>query len=291
MHKAGFVGIIGLPNAGKSTLLNALLGEKLVIATHKIQTTRHRVLGIYNDDDTQIVFSDTPGFIKEPHYALHKAMNHSVDESFSDADVIIYLTEPNVLPDTALKEKIARHKGSLIILINKADLSNEEQIKTYATELEVEYPSAAIMAISALHGFNTDQVIPMIAKFLPDHPPYFPKDELSDRNVRFFVAEIIREQILLLYFKEIPYASEVVVEEFKEEIEIARIKATIYVERETQKMIILGKGGLAIKNMGSRSRHDIEKFIGKRVHLDLTVKVLKNWRNDPSILKKLGYQQ
>jgi GTPase len=290
MHKAGFVSILGLPNTGKSTLLNALLSEKLVIATPKAQTTRKRILGIYNDDDTQVVFSDTPGLISDPHYELHRRMNEMAEATFNDADVVIFLTEPEAPVDQTISEKLNAIQGPLLLLINKADLSNTEKLNTYAEQLEKMFPKAHVKTISALHQFNTDRIIPFIKPFLPEHPPFFSKDELSDRDVRFFVSEIIREQILNQYFREIPYASEVVIDEYREEEAISRIRAIIYVERETQKMIILGKGGTAIKKLGTEARKNIEKFIGQKVYLDLTVKVLKNWRNDPSVLKKLGFQ-
>ncbi len=290
MHKAGFVNIIGFPNAGKSTLLNALLGEKLVIVTPKAQTTRKRILGIYNDEDCQIVFSDTPGFIPDPHYELHRKMNSMVEESFTDADVVIYITEPEVRDIGTLREKLLKLTCPLLILINKADQSTIENLNEFAQFLEKEFPEAQVKTISALHKFNVEKIIPFIKNLLKEHPPYFSKDDLSDRDIRFFVSEIIREKLLNLYFREIPYASEVVIDEFKEDNDMSRIRAIIYVERETQKMIILGKGGSAIKKLGTQSRIDIEKFIGQRVYLDLSVKVLKNWRNDPSVLKKLGFQ-
>jgi GTPase len=290
MHKAGFVNIIGFPNAGKSTLLNALLGEKLVIVSPKAQTTRKRVLGIHNDDDCQIVFSDTPGFIPDPHYELHRKMNDMVEETFTDADLMIYITEPGIRELGSLGQKLRDLKIPLLVLINKADSSNAEKLNDFAAFLEKEFPDAAVKTISALHGFNVDHIIPFIKTFLKEHPPYFSKDDLSDRDVRFFVSEIIREKLLDLYYREIPYAAEVVIDEFREEEDMNRIRAIIYVERETQKMIILGKGGSAIKKLGTQSRIDIERFTGRKVYIDITVKVLKNWRNDPGILKKLGFQ-
>jgi len=290
MHKAGFVNIIGFPNAGKSTLLNALLGEKLVIVSPKAQTTRKRVLGIYNDDDCQIVFSDTPGFIPDPHYELHRKMNDMVEETFTDADMMIYITEPGIRELGSLGEKLRELKIPLLVLINKADSSNEEKLNNFAAFLEKEFPNASVKTISALHSFNVDKIIPFIKTYLKEHPPYFSKDDLSDRDVRFFVSEIIREKLLEFYYREIPYAAEVVIDEFRESEDMNRIRAIIYVERETQKMIILGKGGSAIKKLGTQSRIDIERFTGRKVYIDITVKVLKNWRNDPGILKKLGFQ-
>ena len=289
MHKSGFVNIIGYPNAGKSTLLNALLGEKLVSVSPKAQTTRKRIFGIYNDEDTQIVFSDTPGFIPDPRYELHKNMNSMVEESFTDADMMIYITEPGTNEGGELTEKLNRLTIPLLILINKADTSDIEQLNSFALHLKNIYPNADIKTISALHGFNTDKIIPYVKNFIKEHPAYFSKEDMSDRDVRFFVSEIIREKLLNLYFREIPYAAEVVIDEFKEEENISRIRAIVFVERETQKMILLGKGGSAIKKLGTQSRIDIEKFIGQKVYLDITVKVLKNWRNDPAILKKLGF--
>jgi len=289
MHKAGYVSIIGFPNAGKSTLLNALLDEKLMIVTPKVQTTRKRILGIYNDEHTQIVFSDTPGFITDPGYKLHKKMNSNIDESFFDADVMIYITEPGVLEFGELEEKLRSLTCPLLILVNKADTENADSLGAYAEQLQTLFPDAAVKIISALHGFNVEHIVPFITEKLKEHPPYFDKEQLSDRDVRFFVSEIIREKLLLLFFREIPYCAEVVIDEFKEDEDISRIRAIIYVERETQKMIILGKGGSAIKQLGIQARKDIEKFIDQKIYLDLTVKVLKNWRNDESILKKLGY--
>jgi len=289
MHKSGFVNIIGYPNAGKSTLLNALLGEKLVSVSPKAQTTRKRIFGIYNDEDTQIVFSDTPGFIPDPRCELHKNMNSMVSDSFGDADVMIYITEPGTKEGGDLTEKLNRLNIPLLILVNKADSSNIEELNAFAMQLKDLYPTAEIKTISALYDFNIDKIIPYLKNFIKEHPPYFSKEDLSDRDVRFFVSEIIREKLLNLYFREIPYAAEVVIDEYKEDENISRIRAIIFVERETQKMIVLGKGGSAIKKLGTQSRIDIEKFIGQRVYLDLTVKVLKNWRNDPAILKKLGF--
>lgn len=290
MHKAGFVSIVGFPNSGKSTLLNSILGEKLVIVSPKVQTTRQRIFGIYNEDDLQIVFSDTPGFIENTHYELHKSMNNFVSSSFVDSDVLIYITEPNVRDLAIFAEKLNKISCPLIVLINKADLSNVDELNRYAEFLHTKLNISRLITISALHNFGVSNIVPIIKEYLPVHEPYFPKDELSDRNLRFFVAEIIREHLLLLYQKEIPYASEVLIENFKKEENITRIEAIIYVEKETQKMIILGKGGLAIKKLGTQSRLAIEKFIGARVFLDLKVKVLKNWRNDKEILKKMGYQ-
>lgn len=290
MHKAGFVNIIGFPNAGKSTLLNSILGEKLVIVTPKVQTTRQRIFGIYNEDDIQIVFSDTPGFIENTHYELHKSMNNYVSDTFIDADVMIYITEPNVKELGILGEKLKNLTCPLIVLINKADLSNVNELNTYAEFLHKELPVSRLITISALHNFGIESIIPIIKEYLPEHEPYFPKDELSDRNLRFFVSEIIRENILNLYLKEIPYAAEVIVEDYKVMDNITKINAVVYVERETQKMILLGKNGSAIKRLGTQSRIAIEKFIGERVFLDLTIKVLKNWRNDASILKRMGYK-
>lgn len=289
MHKSGFVNIIGFPNVGKSTILNALLGEKLVIVNPKAQTTRQRIFGIYNDEETQIVFSDTPGYIRDPKYMLQESMNTSVNDTFKDSDVIMYITEPEIRELGYLGEKLKSIKKPLIIVINKADLSNVEKLNDFAEFLDKEFSPVRIITTSALHKFNVDKIIPIIKEFLPEHPPYFDKEELSDRNVRFFISEIIRENILTYYSKEIPYSSEVIVEEYKEAEKITRIKATIYVERESQKMIMLGKEGRAIKKLGTQSRLAIEKFIQQKVFLDLTVKVLKNWRSDTEILKKMGY--
>ncbi len=289
MHKAGFVSITGFPNAGKSTLLNALLGEKLMIVTPKAQTTRRRILGIYNDDETQIVFSDTPGYISEPGCQLHKKMNSEIEEAFTDADLMIYITEHGIKTLDVIESMLNGLKCPLLILVNKADTENAENLASYADDLQKQFPDSAVKIISALHGFNIEQIIPYIKSHLREHPPYFDKEQLSNRDVRFFVSEMIREKLLKLYFREIPYCAEVVIDEYKEDKDMSRIRAIIYVERETQKMIILGKGGSAIKRLGIESRQEIEKFVGQKIYLDLSVKVLKNWRNDESILKKLGY--
>jgi len=291
MHKAGFINIVGFPNVGKSTLLNALLGEKLVIVTPKMQTTRHRILGIYNDDETQIVFSDTPGYIETPYYALHKTMNDAVTHVFSDADALIFLTEPDIREFGVLGDKIKNQSCPLFIFVNKADLSTAEKLQNYAEWLVKEFNTPHVYIISALHKFNTDRIVPLLKTILSEHPPYYPKDDISDRNLRFFIAEMIREQIFFLYKKEIPYSSEVLIEEYKELKEITKIKAYLFIERESQKMILLGKNGSAIKKLGIQSRKMIEDYIGQKVHLDLTVKVMKNWRNDTELLKKLGYQK
>jgi GTP-binding protein Era len=220
MHKSGFVNIIGFPNVGKSTILNALLGEKLVIVNPKAQTTRQRIFGIYNDDETQIVFSDTPGYIKDPKYTLQETMNTSVNDTFKDSDVVMYITEPEIRDLGYLGEKLKSINRPLIIIINKADLSNVEKLNEFAEFLDKELSPKRIITTSALHKFNIESIIPIIKEYLPEHPPYFDKDELSDRNVRFFISEIIRENILTYYSREIPYSSEVVVEEFKEDEKI-----------------------------------------------------------------------
>jgi len=291
MHKAGFINIIGFSNVGKSTLLNALIGEKLVIVTPKVQTTRHRILGIYNDEDTQIVFSDTPGYIETPFYALHKKMNDTVLNVFEDADALMFITEPDVKDFGVLGDTIKKQNKPLFIFVNKADLSSVDKLQSYSEWLVSEFNSQHVYIISALHKFNTDRIIPLLKTILPKHPPYFPKDDISDRNLRFFIAEMIREQLFLLYKKEIPYSSEVLIEQYKEIENLTVIKAYLLVERESQKMILLGKNGSAIKQLGIKSRKMIEDYIGAKVHLELTVRVVKNWRNNAEILKKLGYQK
>ena len=291
MHKAGFVNIIGLPNVGKSTLLNLLLGDNLSIVTPKPQTTRHRILGIYNDENTQIVFSDTPGFINEPHYQLHKVMNSFIEGTFKDADVVLYVAEPDIKNQEELSRFIGikKIKCPIICIINKVDLSNQNKLDNTIEHINKSKIFKEVIPVSALYKFNTEKIIPLLTSLLPRHEPYYPKEDLSDRNMRFFVSEIIREKILSFYHKEIPYSTEVLTEEYKEKENITAIKAFIFVERESQKMIILGKNGEAIKKLGISARKDIEKFIDSKVYLDLTVKVLKNWRNDINILKKLGY--
>lgn len=288
-HKAGFVNIIGNPNVGKSTLMNALVGEKLSIITSKAQTTRHRIMGIVNGIDFQIIYSDTPGIIK-PHYKLHESMMKFIKTALIDADIILLVTEVNdKIKDIEILKKIEKLNIPILVLINKIDLSDqqtiEEQIKLWKSRLK----KADVIPISALEKFNIKKVFDKIIEKLPENPPFFPKDELTDKSQRFFVSEIIREKILLNYSKEIPYSIEVVVDEFKEEKNLIMIKAFIYVARDSQKAIIIGHKGNAIKKVGTEARIDIEDFIEKKVYLELSVKVNKDWRNKESQLKRFGY--
>ncbi len=289
-HKAGFVNIIGNPNVGKSTLMNALVGENLSIITSKAQTTRHRILGIVNDEHYQIVFSDLPGILK-PHYKLQEKMLQFIEVALQDADVFIYMVEAG---ETKYQEeivsKIKKSNKPVIVLINKIDLSDQEKVRQLLEHWSDIFKGSEIIPISALNRFNLERVRQVIIDLLPEGPPYYPKDELTDKHMRFFVAEIIREKILLNFKQEVPYSVEVVVDQYKEEPEITRIYAYIYVARESQKMIILGKQGRAIKKLGIDAREDIEKFIGRKVYLELTVKVLKDWRDNERQLKRLGYE-
>ena len=292
MHKAGFVNIIGNPNVGKSTLMNAFVGEKLSIITSKAQTTRHRILGIVNGDNFQMILSDTPGIIK-PAYELQESMMDFVKSAFDDADVLIYMVEigEKELKDEVFFNKIKSSKTPVLLLLNKIDKSNQEQLEAQIQLWSKKVPSAEIIAISALEGFQVQEVFKRIIELLPESPPFYPKDQLTDKPERFFVNETIREKILLHYKKEIPYAVEIDTEEFYEEDEIIRMRAVIMVERETQKEIIIGHKGNALKRVGVEARKDLEKFFGKQVHLELYVKVNKNWRSDQKQLKRFGYNQ
>lgn len=289
MHKAGFVNIIGKPNAGKSTLMNALVGEKLSIVSPKVQTTRHRIISILNSDDYQIVFSDTPGII-DPNYKMQECMMAFVNEAIKDADVIIYLTTPSENPETdVIPSSIVKTSQPVILAINKIDTRSQEEIEKLLGQWKKILPNAELIALSALHKFNMDSIINLIVKLLPENPPYYDKDTLTDRSTRFFINEIIREKILLYYNKEIPYSVEVEVDEFIEEKEITKISAMIFVTRDSQKGIIIGEGGRALKKVGTEARKDIEKFLNTKVFLQLIVKVQKNWRDNISLLKKFGY--
>jgi len=291
-HKAGFVNIIGNPNVGKSTLMNALVGERLSIITSKAQTTRHRILGIVNEEDYQIVFSDTPGIIK-PAYELQESMMDFVKSAFEDADVLIYMVEvgEKELKDEAFFNRIIHSKVPILLLLNKIDKSNQQQLEEQVELWKSKVPNAEIFPISALEKFNTQAVYDRIIELLPESPPFYAKDALTDRSERFFVNEIIREKILLNYEKEIPYAVEVETEEFLEEEEIIRIKAIIMVERDTQKGILIGHKGAALKKVGIAARMEMEKFFAKKVHLELFVKVNKDWRSSDYQLKRFGYNQ
>lgn len=290
MHKAGFVNIIGNPNVGKSTLMNALVGEKLSIITSKSQTTRHRIMGIFNGDDFQVVYSDTPGIVN-PHYKLHESMMHFVNLALQDADLFLLVTEVGEsLKNHETLDKVINSTIPVILLINKIDLSNQEVVAERIEYWKKEIPRAIIIPTSALEKFNLDAVFNAILEHLPENPPYFPKDELTDKSMRFFVSEIIREKILTHYQKEIPYSCEVVVESFQEENNINKISTLIYVERESQKGIVIGHQGSMLKKVGTEARKDIEEFTGKKCFLEIHVKVLKDWRNNDNSLKRFGYE-
>ena len=291
-HKAGFVNIIGNPNVGKSTLMNALVGERLSIITSKAQTTRHRILGIVNGDDFQILFSDTPGIIK-PAYDLQESMMDFVKSAFDDADILIYMVEigEKDLKDEAFFNKITNSKIPVLLLINKIDKSNQEELEEQIALWESKVPNATVFPISALENFNVQAVFERILELLPVSPPYYPKDALTDKPERFFVNEIIREKILLNYEKEIPYSVEIETEEFVEDDDIIRIKSVIIVERDSQKGINIGHKGSALKRVGIAARLDMEKFFEKKVHIELFVKVNKDWRNNTFQLRRFGYNQ
>lgn len=289
-HKAGFVNIIGNPNVGKSTLMNAFVGERLSIITSKAQTTRHRILGIVNGEDFQMVLSDTPGIIK-PAYELQNSMMDFVKTAFEDADVLIYMVETGEkeLKDEAFFRKIINAKVPVLLLLNKIDKSNQEQLEEQVALWTEKVPNAEIFPISALENFNVQNVFSRILELLPESPPYYPKDALTDKPERFFVNETIREKILLNYDKEIPYAVEIETDEFIEDDNIIRIRAVIMVERDTQKGIIIGHKGAAIKKVGTQAREDLEKFFGKQIFIEMFVKVNKDWRTNNYQLRRFGY--
>lgn len=288
-HRAGFVNLIGNPNVGKSTLMNRLVGEKVSIMTSKAQTTRHRIKGIVNGDDYQIVYSDLPGVL-DPAYMMQKMMMRFVVDSLQDADIILYLVECGETKYNAeLVEKIKALRQPVILVINKIDRFSEEQTEASKRHWQEIFPDAVIIAVSALKNLNVDTLCRRIVELLPECPPYFPKDALTDRPVRFFVSELIREQILLQYKKEIPYSVEVVIDSYKEDDNLIRISAILYVERDTQKAIIIGSKGSAIKKLGTDARASIEDFLQKHIFLDLSVKVLKDWRNSELHMKRFGY--
>ena len=291
-HKAGFVNIIGNPNVGKSTLMNAFIGEKLSIITSKAQTTRHRILGIVNGDDFQVVLSDTPGIIK-PAYELQASMMDFVKSAFEDADVLLYMVEigEKELKDEAFFKRISNSKIPVLLLLNKIDKSNQEDLEVQIALWKSKVPNAEIYPISALENFNVKEVFQRILELLPESPAFYPKDQLTDKPERFFVNENIREKILVHYKKEIPYSVEVETEEFFEDEKIIRIRSVIMVERETQKGIIIGHKGSALKRVGVESRKDLEQFFGKQIHLELYVKVNKNWRSNVKQLKRFGYNK
>ena len=289
-HKSGFISIIGNPNVGKSTLLNALIGTDLSIITSKAQTTRHRILGILNDKDYQMVFSDTPGVIK-PLYEMQNSMMSFVKESLNDADILILVvTVDNIkLKEEKLFNRIKKSKAPLLVLINKIDLSNQDEIEKNVTHWEAIFPKAGIYPISALKGFFINELKKIILSYLPYSPPFFPKDQLTDKPERFFVSEAIRKQILLRYEKEIPYSVEVNTEEFHENQKIIKIRSVILVERDSQKGILIGHKGDSLKKVGIGARKSLQDFFGKKIHLELFVKVSKNWRSNNSMLKRFGY--
>lgn len=291
MHKAGFVNIVGNPNVGKSTLMNALVGERISIATFKAQTTRHRIMGICNTDEMQIVFSDTPGVLK-PSYKLQESMLNFSTSALADADILLYVTDVVETPDkhNDFVEKVGKLDVPVLLLINKIDLTNQEKLVELVDAWKELLPSAEIIPISAVAKFNVDYVMKRVKELLPESPPYFDKDQWTDRPARFFVNEIIREKILLYYDKEIPYSVEVGVDQFKEDAGKIYIHAVIYVERDSQKGIIIGRQGRALKKVASEARRDLEKFFGKTIFLETLVKVDKDWRNSDKELRNFGYQ-
>lgn len=290
-HKSGFVNIIGNPNVGKSTLMNAMVGEKLSIITSKMQTTRHRIKGIVNGEDFQIIYSDTPGILK-PNYKLQESMMKFVSTALVDADIILYVTD--VVEDFEKNieyiEKIRQNDIPILVLLNKIDLSNQEEVEKKMTRWRELLPNAEVFPISATENFNIDVVFNRILALLPEGAPFFPKDELTDRNERFFAQELIREKILLNYQKEVPYSVEIEVESFIDEEKILRIDAVIYVARDSQKGIIIGHQGKALKKVGTEARKDMEEFFGKKVFLQLYVKVAKEWRDKENMLRNFGYE-
>ncbi|MCB0561734.1 MAG: GTPase Era [Lewinellaceae bacterium] len=296
MHKSGFVNIIGRPNVGKSTLMNTLVGERMSIITSKPQTTRHRIIGIVSGEDHQVVFSDTPGIIEDPAYRMQEVMNRFVNTTFEDADIMMFVTdvEERYADDDPVLEKLRKVEAPLFLVLNKVDLISDGRLLHLIKEWNERVNFTETIPISALHHNNTDRLLEVILQYLPEGPAYYPKDQLTDRPERFFISEIIREKILLLYHQEVPYSSEVIVTSFKEDETnkgeaLVRIGADIYVARNTQKAIIIGKAGSAIKRLGTDARMDIEKFLEKKVFLELHVKVKDNWRDDDRMLKHFGY--
>lgn len=289
MHKAGFVNIIGKPNVGKSTLMNALTGEKISITTPKAQTTRQRIIGIVNEENYQVVFSDTPGIL-QPQYKLQEAMMREVGTAFEDADIILFLVEAGEIAESNdITEKIKNTGLPVIVVINKIDLTDQVTLENKIRQWQQMFPEADIIPVSALRNANLQSVFSSILAKLPENPPYYDKDELTDKSVRYFVAEKIREKILLNYQKEIPYSVQVAVDQFKESESLIHIIALIFVARESQKAIILGHQGSAIKKVGTQARKDLEEWLGKKIFLELSVKVLKDWRDNEKELRKFGY--
>lgn len=292
MHKAGFVNIVGNPNVGKSTLMNLLVGERISIATFKAQTTRHRIMGIINSDEAQIVFSDTPGVLK-PNYKLQESMLAFSESALEDADVLLYVTDvvEKIDKNADFLLKVTKLNVPILLVINKIDLSNQKELETLVEQWYEVLPTAEIFPISATAKFNVDNLLSRIKELLPESPPYFDKDQWTDKPARFFVTEIIREKILLYYDKEIPYAVEVVVEQFKEKEKSIHISAIIYVERDSQKGIIIGHQGVALKKVSTEARKTLEKFFEKSIYLEIFVKVDKDWRSSSRRLEAYGYQQ
>lgn len=290
-HKSGFVNIVGNPNVGKSTLMNRLVGERISIITSKAQTTRHRIMGIVNTEDMQIVYSDTPGVLR-PNYKLQESMLNFSESALDDADVLLYVTDviETIDKNEEFLQQVQKEKCPILLLINKIDMTDQQKLEALVQEWKAILPQAEIIPISALSNFNVDYVKQRVEELMPESPPYFEKDALTDKPARFFVAEIIREKILLYYQKEIPYAVEVVVELFKEDDEMIHIKALIICERDSQKGIIIGHRGQALKKVGAMARKDIERFFEKKVFLEMFVKVEKDWRNRDNMLRAFGYR-
>jgi GTP-binding protein Era len=290
-HRSGFVNILGNPNVGKSTIMNALVGEKLSIITPKAQTTRHRIMGIVNGEDFQIVYSDTPGILK-PQYKLQETMMNFVNIALSDADFILYVTDvtEHAANEGEYIDKIKQSGLPVLIAVNKIDLTNQDNLEKIVETWHIAFPGSPVIPVSALSNFNLDSLLKAILKKLPESPPFFPKDQLTDKHERFFASEIIREKILVNYKKEIPYSVEIEIESFIDEKKIIKIRALIHVTRDSQKGIIIGHKGSMLKRVGTDARHDMEDFFGKKVFLELYVKVTKDWRDKPLVLKRFGYR-
>ncbi|HOU03273.1 MAG: GTPase Era [Bacteroidales bacterium] len=290
-HRSGFVNILGNPNVGKSTIMNALVGEKLSIVTSKAQTTRHRIMGIVNGDDFQIVYSDTPGILN-PKYKLQEAMMNFVLGALQDADIILYVTDVKEKPisEKTYIEKIKTSGIPAIIVINKIDLSNQEELDRIVEHWKTAFPGSLVIPVSAINRFNLDTLLKAVISYLPQNPPYFPKDQLTDKYERFFASEILREKILIHYKKEVPYSVEIEIENFHEESGILKIRALIHVERDSQKGIVIGHKGVMLKLVGSEARKEMEDFFGKKVFLELFVKVSREWREKPLMLRRFGYR-
>ena len=290
-HRSGFVNILGNPNVGKSTIMNALVGEKLSIITAKAQTTRHRIMGIVNGEDFQIVYSDTPGILR-PQYKLQETMMNYVNSALTDADLILYVTDvtERTADEGEYIDKIKESGIPVIIAVNKVDLTNQDELEKIVGSWHLAFPGSPIIPISALKNFNLESLLNAVLAKLPEGPPYFPKDQLTDKYERFFASEIIREKILINYKKEIPYSVEIEIESFNDQKDILKIRALIHVTRDSQKGIIIGHKGSMLKRVGTEARHDMEDFFRKKVFLELYVKVTKDWRDKPLTLKRFGYQ-